>query len=75
MAYQIPRGTQDVYGDQSYKWQQLERIFVNSVTYTTMMRFEHQFLNTQMYSKERMTPVIWSIKRCTHSNLKTVQLH
>ena len=27
MAYQIPRGTQDVYGDQSYKWQQLERIF------------------------------------------------
>lgn len=27
MAYQIPRGTQDVYGDQSYKWQQLERVF------------------------------------------------
>ena len=27
MAYHIPRGTQDVYGDQSYKWQQLERIF------------------------------------------------
>lgn len=27
MAYQIPRGTQDVYGDQSYKWQQLEHIF------------------------------------------------
>lgn len=27
MAYQIPRGTQDVYGDQSYKWQALERTF------------------------------------------------
>lgn len=27
MAYQIPRGTQDVYGEQTYKWQALERTF------------------------------------------------
>ncbi|MCF0106031.1 MAG: histidine--tRNA ligase [Holdemanella sp.] len=27
MAYQIPRGCQDVYGEQSYKWQQLEKTF------------------------------------------------
>lgn len=27
MAYQIPRGTQDVFGDASYKWQALERTF------------------------------------------------
>lgn len=25
MAYQIPRGTQDIYGAESYKWQQLEK--------------------------------------------------
>lgn len=27
MAYQIPRGTQDVYGESSYKWQALEQTF------------------------------------------------
>lgn len=26
MAYQIPRGTQDIYGDAGYKWQQLEKL-------------------------------------------------
>ena len=75
MAYQIPRGTQDVYGDQSYKWQQLERIFREFCYLYNYDEIRTPILNTQMYSKERMTPVIWSIKKCTHSNLKTVQLH
>lgn len=26
MSYQIPRGTQDIYGDESYRWQQLEKL-------------------------------------------------
>ncbi len=26
MAYQIPRGTQDIYGDEGYRWQQLEKL-------------------------------------------------
>lgn len=27
MSYQIPRGTQDIYGEASYSWQQLETLF------------------------------------------------
>lgn len=27
MSYQIPRGTQDIYGEESYSWQQLESLF------------------------------------------------
>lgn len=26
MSYQIPRGTQDIYGDEGYRWQQLEKL-------------------------------------------------
>lgn len=26
MSYQIPRGTQDIYGDDGYRWQQLEKL-------------------------------------------------
>lgn len=59
MAYQIPRGCQDVFGNESYKWQALEqtlRSFCYMYNYDEIRTpiFEH----TEVF-KEKMIQVTW----------------
>lgn len=75
MAYKIPRGCQDVFGEQSYKWQALEqtlRTFCYIYNYDEIRTpiFEH----TEVFKRE-MIQVTWSIKKCILLNLKIQKHH